>query len=257
MSSCRRWVPALLLTIVLSAFAATPAQAVEIHVLSAGAVQEAEKVLAAEFERQSGDRVSFVFGVVGAIQDRLKAGERADVIVLSAQAIDAMANAHELIGDGGTPLAKVGIGVAVREGAPKPDISTPEAFRAALLAARSVVYADPAKGASSGIQFQRILSQLGIADVVKMKANLQPGGYVVEVVARGEAELGVHNISEILPVKGVELVGPLPPPLQTYTTYVAGVPIGDAAPGPALAFIKFLGSPAAAARWKAAGFEPP
>jgi len=238
-------------------FAATAGHAVEIHVLSAGAVQEAEKALAAEFEKETGYHVSFVFGVVGAIQDRLKAGERADVVVLSAPAIDAMASAHELIGNGGTPLAKVGIGVAVRDGAPKPDISTPEAFRTALLAAHSVVYADPAKGASSGIQFQRILAQLGIADAVKAKANLQPGGYVVEVVARGEVELGVHNISEILPVKGVVLVGPLPPPLQSYTTYVAAVPVSDAAPGPALAFVKFLAAPTAAQHWKAAGFELP
>jgi molybdate transport system substrate-binding protein len=237
--------------------AVTAARAAEIHVLSAGAVQEAEKALAIEFGKETGHHVSFVFGVVGAIQDRLKAGERADVVVLSAPAIDAMAKAHEIIGNGGTPLAKVGIGVAVREGAPVPDISTPEAFRAALLAAHSIVYADPAKGASSGIQFQRILAQLGIADAVKPKANLQPGGYVVEVVARGEAELGVHNISEILPVKGVALVGPLPRPLQSYTTYVAGVPVGNAAPGPALAFVKFLAAPAAAARWKEAGFEPP
>lgn len=238
-------------------FGASAAGAAEIHVLSAGAVQEAEKSLAAEFGRQTGDHVTFVFGTVGAIQGRLKSGERADVIVLSASAIDTMAKARELIGNAGTPLAKVGIGVAVREGAPRPDISTPDAFRQALLQANSVVYADPAKGASSGIQFARILNQLGIADVVNPKAILQPGGYVVEVVARGQAELGVHNISEILPVKGVVLVGPLPPALQSYTTYAAGVPVANAAPAPAFALVKFLSDPAAAATWKKAGFEAP
>lgn len=252
MTRNRRWI----LPLFLLAWSTT-ANAAEIHVLSAGAVQEAEKALAAEFEKTTGDHVSFVFGTVGAIQDRLKAGERADVVVLSVSAIEAMAKAHELIGDAGTPLAKVGIGVAVRTGAPQPDISTPEAFRAALLKARSIVYADPAKGASSGIQFTRILNQLGIADAVKPKANLQPGGYVVEVVARGEAEVGVHNISEILPVKGVVLVGPLPPALQSYTTYAAGVPATNAAPASARAFVKFLAAPAAARHWTAAGFEKP
>lgn len=249
-----RW---LLPFVLCGAVVARPAHAADIHVLSAGAVQEAEKALAAEFETQAGDHVTFTFGTVGTIQDRLKAGERADILVLSAPAIDAMAAAHQLIGNGGTPLAKVGIGVAVRAGAPKPDISTPEAFRQALLDARSVVYADPAKGASSGIEFTRILNQLGIAAAIKPKAILQPGGYVVEVVAKGEAELGVHNISEILPVNGVVLVGPLPPALQSYTTYAAGVPVANAAPAPALAFIKFLAAPAATAAWKKAGFERP
>lgn len=251
----RRW--RWLAAFTVAFMTAPAAHASDIHVLSAGAVQEAEKALAADFEKQTGNRVTFVFGTVGAIQDRLKAGERGDVLVLSAQAIDAMAAAHQLVGNGGTPLAKVGIGVAVREGAPKPDISTPDAFKAALLKARSIVYADPAKGASSGIQFTRILNLLGVAEQIKPKAVLQPGGYVVEVVAKGEAELGVHNISEILPVKGVVLVGPLPPALQSYTTYAAGVPAANAAPGPALAFVKFLASPAAAPAWKKAGFERP
>lgn len=236
---------------------AAPAFAAEIRVLSAGAVQEVEKEQAAEFEKATGHKVLITFGVVGAIQDKLKAGERADVVVLSAPAIAAMDKAGDLKPGSRADLARAGMGVAVREGAPRPDISTPDAFRQALLNAKTVVYADPAKGASSGIQFTRILGELGIADAIKAKANLQPGGYVVEVVARGEAELGVHNISEILPVKGVTLVGPLPPALQSYTTYSAAVPANAAAPEPALAFVKFLSRPEAAAQWKAAGFEPP
>jgi molybdate transport system substrate-binding protein len=244
------------MVVAAAAIAAGAAPAAELRVLSAGAVQEVERDLAKEFETATGHKVVFTFGVVGAIQEKLKAGEKADVVVLSASAIDAMDKAGELKPGSRTALAKVGMGVAVREGARKPDISSPEALKQALLRAKSVVYADPGKGASSGIQFARILRELGILDVVNAKANLQPGGYVVEVVARGEAELGVHNISEILPVKGVTLVGPLPPPLQSYTTYVAAVPGKAESPEPALALIKYLTRPDAVHHWTEAGFEP-
>lgn len=118
-----------------------------------------------------------------------------------------------------TVLARVGIGVAVREGAALPDISTPEALKQTLLAAKSLVYVDPAKGGTSGIHFAGVLQRLGIAEAVKGKTTLLPGGYVVELVAKGEIELGVHQISEILAVKGVRLVGPLPRELQKITIF--------------------------------------
>jgi molybdate transport system substrate-binding protein len=154
---------------------------------------------------------------------------------------------------GAKPIARVGIGVAVNEKAPSPDISTVEAFRRTLLAAKSVVYIDPKVG-TSGKHVAEVLARLGIADEVNAKAKLGQGGYIVEPVGRGEIELGIHQISEILPVKGVKLVGPLPAELQKYTTYVA-------APVKATAltaeFIAYLTGPEARARLAAAGYSAP
>ena len=153
-------------------------------------------------------------------------------------------------------LGRIGMGVAVRQGAPLPDLSTPDAFRKALLDAHSIVYADPAKGASSGIYFARLLERMGISDAVNRKATRLPGGYVAEPVAKGGTELGVHTVSEILPVKGVTLAGPLPSALQHYTSYAAATPTTAADAASALAFIKFITRPAAGAVWKKAGVEP-
>ena len=122
-----------------------------------------------------------------------------------------------------TDIARAGVGVGVREGAPKPDISTPDAFKQAILGAKSIVYVDPAQGATSGIHFAGVLQRLGIADAVKSKTILWPGGYAAEAVQKGQADLVVHQISEILPVKGVTLVGPLPGDLQKITIYAAGL----------------------------------
>src|SRR5437867_10251432 len=136
------------------------------------------------------------------------------------------------------------MGVGVRDGAPKPDISTVDAFKRALLEAKSIVYVDPASGATSGTHFASVLQKLGIADAVKPKTKLVPGGYPAELVAKGEVELVVHQISEIVPVKGVALVGPLPKDLQKITTYSAGLAARSAVPEAARAFIAFLARPA-------------
>src|SRR5262245_14185852 len=149
------------------------------------------------------------------------------------------------------------MGVAVRAGAPKPDISTPEALKRTLLAAKSIVYTDPALRSPSGVHFARVLERLGIAEEMKPKSKLHDGTtFNAELVARGEIEIAVQQISEILPVQGVELAGPLPGDLQLTTVYAAG--IGTAAKEPAVAkeFIKFLLSPSAAAVINAKGMEP-
>jgi len=151
-------------------------------------------------------------------------------------------------------IGKVGIGVAVREGAPLPDISTTDALRQALLNAESLVYADPAKGASSGIYFANLLQRLWIAEAVKEKTFLRPGGYVVELVAEGKAEIGIHQITEILPVKGVTLVGPLPAEVQNITTYVAGISTTARQPEIAKQFLSFVTRPENAHLFKELGF---
>lgn len=230
------------------------AQAAEITVLSAGAVQEVMGKLAAEFGEKSGRKVFLSVGTVGALTDRIAAGETADIVIVTAEAMADLVTQGKVAADSVTEVGKVGVGVAVREGAPMPDISTAAAFRRTLLNAKSLVYADPAKGASSGIYFASLLDRLGIADAVKDKITLLPGGFVVELVAQGKAEIGIHQITEILPVKGVVLAGPLPAELQKVTTYSAGIMTSASSPEAAREFLRFVDSPEAAPRFQAAGF---
>jgi molybdate transport system substrate-binding protein len=154
---------------------------------------------------------------------------------------------------GAKPLARVGIGVAVNQSAPSPDISTVEAFKRTLLAAKSIVYIDPKVG-TSGKHLAEVFARLGIAEQVNAKARLGSGGYIVEPVGRGEIELGIHQISEIIPVKGVKLVGELPRELQKYTTYVA-VPVKPSRT--VLDFIDHLTGPEARKRLAQAGYTAP
>jgi molybdate transport system substrate-binding protein len=143
----------------------------------------------------------------------------------------------------------------VRDGAPRPDISTSDALKQALLAAKSITYVDPAQGATSGIHFADVLQKLGIADAVKSKTTLVPGGYPAELVAKGEVEMVVHQISEIVPVRGVTLLGPLPKDVQKVTTYSAGIAKKSASPEAARAFVAFLTSPTVKAKLAAAGLD--
>jgi molybdate transport system substrate-binding protein len=148
------------------------------------------------------------------------------------------------------------MGVAVKAGAAKPDIATAAAFKAALLAARSIAYSDPAGGGSSGIYFDSLIQRLGIADEIRKKAVLIRGGSAADRVASGEAEMAVQNISELIHVAGVQLVGPFPAEDQNYLTYAAGVSARSAAPDNARAFIRYLTRPEAGQSWKNAGIEP-
>jgi molybdate transport system substrate-binding protein len=143
----------------------------------------------------------------------------------------------------------------VKEGAPKPDVGTVDAFKKAVLAAKSVAYIDPASGGSSGIYVAKLLEQLGIADQVKPKAKLKQGGYVADLIESGEAELGIHQISEIVPHKGVTLVGPLPKEIQNYTTYAAGVASAAKDKDGATALVKFLSGPRTGEILKSKGME--
>jgi molybdate transport system substrate-binding protein len=195
------------------------------------------------------------FDTVGAQSKRLSAGEPADVVVLTDVAIDQLEGQGLVVAGSRADIARVGVGVAVREGAPRPDIATPEALKQTLLAAKSLAYVDPARGATSGIHFASVLQRLGIAEAVKSKTILIPTGFAAEVVARGEAEICVHQISEILPVKGVTLVGPLPRELQKVTIYSGGVAAKAAQPEAARAFLAFLTRPAFKPKLAAAGLD--
>jgi molybdate transport system substrate-binding protein len=237
-------------------FAANGAVAAEINVFSAGAVQEVEKEIAAEFSKQTGHKVTFTIGTVGQIQEKLKAGAPVDVIVVSAPALEEMAKTGVVKPESRVAVGSIGIGVGYKEGAAKPDISSPDAFRKTLLKAKAITYMDPAVGASSGIAFARILSDLGIADQMKSKTKLTQGGYSADKVASGEVDLAIQNQSEIIPVKGVTLAGPLPGPLQVYTPYGAGVATKSANVNEAQAFIRAITDAKAAEHWRHAGIEP-
>jgi molybdate transport system substrate-binding protein len=240
----------------IGAGAARPAAAAEIKVLTAGAFKQVLLALLPDFERTSGHKVVVENDTVGALTKRIEGGETFDLAILTPAAVDALTSKGKFVPGSRANLARVGIGVVVKEGAPKPDIGSLAAFRQALLAAKSVAYIDPAAGGSSGIYVAGLLDKLGIAGEVKPKAKLIPGGAVAEHVARGEAELGIHQISEILPVKGVTLVGPLPSDIQNYTVYAAALGAQAKEGDAAKALLKALSGPAAAEVLKSKGMEP-
>ncbi len=234
------------------------AKAADIKVISGGAFKQVLTALAAQYEKESGNKLDISYQTVGQHLALIRDGkEDFDVAILTPQAIDTLTSQGKVVAGSRADLAKTGVGVVVKAGAPHPDISTVEAFKKALLAAKSVAYIDPKAGGSSGIYVAQLLDRLGIAAAVNAKAVLVQGGAVADHVADGEAEIGVHQISEILPVKGAELVGPLPAAIQNFTVYSAGV--GAAARDPAVAkgFVAFLTGPHALPIIKAKGMEPP
>jgi molybdate transport system substrate-binding protein len=232
------------------------ASAAEVKVLTAGAFKQVVLALVPDFEKQTGNKVVVDNDTAGGLKKRIESGEAFDVAVITPAIVDDLAGARKIAAGSRVNLATVGVGVVVKEGAPKPDVSTIEAFKSALLAAKSVAYIDPASGGSSGIYIDKLLERLGIADQVRPKAKLKKGGYVAELIVSGEAELGLHQISEIVPVKGAALVGPLPKEIQSTTTYAAGLSASSQNKDAAQALIKMFSGPAAATVLKSKGMEP-
>jgi molybdate transport system substrate-binding protein len=231
------------------------ARAAEIKVLTAGAFKQVLLAVLPEFEKQTGHKVTVENDTVGALRKRIEGGEAFDVAVLTPAAIDDLSAKGKLVAGTRANLARVGVGVMVKAGAPAPDIGSVEAFKRALLAAKSVAYIDPASGGSSGIYVAGLLEKLGIADQITPKAKLKKGGYVADLIVAGEAELGIHQISEIVPVKEVKLVGPLPGEIQNYTIYAAGLGAAAKDGEAAKALIKALTGPAVADVLKSRGME--
>ena len=242
--------------VLMAAGAPRGAAAAEIKVLTAGAFKQVLLVLVPDFEKQTGHKVILENDTVGALTKLIEGGEAFDLAVLTPAAVNDLSTKGKFVAGSRTNLGRVGVGVVVKEGAPKPDISSVDAFKKTLLAAKSVAYIDPAAGGSSGIYVAGLLDKLGVAADVKPKAKLIPGGAVAEHVARGEAEIGIHQISEILPVKGITLVGPLPADIQNYTVYAAGLGANGKESEAAKALLKTLSGPAAADVLKSKGMEP-
>jgi molybdate transport system substrate-binding protein len=229
----------------------------EIKVMSAGAVKSMVAALGAEFEAETGNKLNLNFGTAGSLRERIKSGETADLVILSESAIAELGQLGLVVADSRTDLGRTVTGVIVREGAPAPDVSTPEAFRQALLAARSVAYTDPKAGGSGGIMFAALLQKLGIANEINNKAMLGKGGHDVAVsVAEGRAEIGTTFISEVLPVKGAKVVGPLPGELHNANTYTAAIHARAALPEGGRALLRKLTDASTRPRWTAAGLEP-
>jgi molybdate transport system substrate-binding protein len=230
--------------------------AADVKVLTAGAFKQIVLAMQPEFEKQTGHRLVVDNETVGALMKRIESGETFDVVFVSPSAVDELIAKGKAAVGSRTDLARVGIGVMVKDGAPKPDVGTVDAFKRAVLAAKSVAFIDPASGGSSGIYLVKLFDQMGIGDQVKAKAKLKQGGYVADLIVSGAAELGIHQISEIVPVKGVTLVGPLPKEIQNYTTYSAGISATTAQGDAARALVKILSGSAAAELLKSKGMEP-
>ena len=238
------------------------AAASDIKVLTAGAYKPVILALQADFEAQTGHRLKVENDTAGALQRRVSAGEAFDLLVITPAALAQLVQAGVVVdgskNDGANRrLARVAIGVAVKNGAAVPDISTVSAFQNALLAARAVAYIDPAAGGSSGIYLSQLFDKWGMADRIKAKAVLVPGGLVAQRVVDGQADIAIHQISEILAVPGATLVGPIPAEVQNYTVYAGGVSAAAAEPAAARALLDALAGPAAAAVLKSKGMEAP
>lgn len=233
-----------------------PAGAAEIKVLTAGAFKQVVLALVPAFEKQTGHKVVVDNGTAGELRKRIEGGEAFNVAVITPAVIDALTEKGHIVRGSRVGLATVGVGVMVKEGAPKPDIGTIDAFKNALLAAKSVAYIDPKSGGSSGIYIDKLLDRLGIGSDVRAKAKLKMGGYVADLIVSGGAELGLHQISEIVPVKGVVLVGPLPKEIQNTTTYAAGLSAAAKDKDAAQALIKMFAGPAAVDPLKSKGMAP-
>lgn len=233
------------------------APAAEIKVLSAGAYKPVVVALAPEFEKRTGHALVIDNDTAGALVKRITGGEAFDLVVLPPAGMEQLTSAGKVTAGSTARLARVAIGVAVKQGAPAPDIGSVAAFRDALLAARAVAYIDPAAGGSSGIYLTQLFDKMGIAAQIKPKAVLVPGGLVAQRVVSGEADLAIHQISEILAVPGATLVGPIPAEVQNYTVYAGGVGAAARDPAAARALLTWLGSAAAGDVLKSKGMDAP
>jgi molybdate transport system substrate-binding protein len=225
-----------------------------IRVLSTLAVMGAMRELATQYETETGIAIDADFAPTVALLNRMRANEPADIAILTAQGIDDLTREGLIRPGSRTDIALSYVGLAVKAGAPRPDIGSVEALTATLLAARAVAYS---KIGASGIFFAGLLDRLGIADAVNARAVIVPSGFTAERLVSGQADLAVQQISELMVVPGIEVVGPLPPEVQTVATFSAGLLAASRQSGNARALLRFLASEAIAPVLRRAGLEPP
>jgi molybdate transport system substrate-binding protein len=245
----------IILVVACVAASVAGARGEEAKVLTAGAMKPVLLAVADDFRAATGHAISVDNDTIGALVKRIAGGAAVDVGILTPSANEELSKAGKIVGAG--DLARVGISVIVKAGAPKPDISTVAAFKQALLQAKSIAYIDPASGGSSGIYLAGLFQRLGIADALKAKSKLKQGGSTADLIVSGEAELALQQNSEIAFAPGVTLVGPLPAEIQNYTIYAAGLSTKPQARTAALALVAWLMRPAMVPVLKAKGLEPP
>jgi molybdate transport system substrate-binding protein len=234
--------------------AGAPANAAELKIFVGGAMTETVEKIGANFAKQSGNKLDYVSDTTGALQKRLQAGEKADVVVVTAAGLDAMQKENRIATGTRTTLVRALIGVAMQPNGTAPDLSSPDSFKASLLKARSVSYVNPTAGGTSGTYFEGLMKRMGIYDQMKSKIVYRnQGSEVADAVAKGDAELGISFIAELAPNKGVKVAGPLPQEIQSPTDYVAAVTTVSANQDAARAFIQAMTGPGGGAVFKAAG----
>jgi len=237
--------------------AASHASAADMKLLVGGAMQEPFREVGAEFAKKNGHKLDFTVDTTGLLQKRLREGAKADLILVSAPGMDALEKENLITPGTRANLATAAIGVSVRAGAAVPDISTPDAFKKAMLSAKTISYVDPKAGGTSGTYMDGLFQRMGIADEIKKKVVFgYQGSQVADAVAQGRAELGITFISEMLTNKGVNIAGELPPAIQSATVYSVAIPVGSPNPEAARAFIKTMQTPEAAASISKAGLKP-
>ena len=229
----------------LGACVSASAVAADVKVLASGATKSLVDAVAPEFERRTGDRLVVEGGTAGAVTRQVLVGEAFDVVIVTQEGVDALARQGKVDARSAQPLARVGIGAAVREGAARPKIGTADEFRQALLGARAIAYIDPAAGGSSGIYLSQLFERMDIAAQVKRKAVLVDGGLVADKLVDGQADMALQQMSELMGVPGIAVLGPIPQEFQHFTTYVAAVGGASADKAAARALIEQLqGAPA-------------
>ena len=229
------------------------ANADEIKVFSTIGVRSVVQELSPQFERATGHKLVLSFDVANALKRRIEAGESFDLAILTAPVMDDLIKQGKIVADTRVIVARGGMGLAVRSGAPKPDIGSTEAVKRAFLNTKSITY--PKEGLA-GIHMNKVMERLGIADVMGSKATLTGAGSPAELVARGEVEMAAHIIPELLAVPGVDLLGPLPPEVQTYIVLPGGVSSNAVQAQAAKEFLKFLTGPSVLPVFKSKGYEP-
>lgn len=233
----------------------TVGHAAEVKVFTSVALTAALNELSPIFEQKTGNKLVIDYNLAAVQRKRIVDGERADVIILTRSMMEDLAKQNKLAPGNLVNIAGTPVALAVRAGAPKPDISTAEAFKQTLLSARSISYADPAKGGLSGIVANKAIERLGIADQMRVKTTLVPGAQSPDLVAKGEVEIGIAQASEIVTVAGTQLVGPLPGELGSMTLFTGGVGADTQSAAAAKAFIDFLSGPEVAPLFKSKGFQ--
>jgi molybdate transport system substrate-binding protein len=251
MTRCLNAATACLLA-VLGVLVQGPSRADEIVVLTNMGVVSAVRDLAPAFEHASGHKVIISFELGNAMMQKINSNAPADVVTQTPDVIDDLIKQGKVVGER-VDFARAGIGVAVKAGAPKPDIGSADAFKRAMLAAKSIAYS---RAGASGVYVAKLMQRLGIAEELKDKIKLVDGVPVAELVAKGEVEIGMQQINVILPVGGIEYVGPLPSELQGYVVFAAGILAVSKAPEAARAMAKFMAAPEAAPLIRKSGMEP-